>query len=165
MLYVPYISESFKKEYIIPYYIGETLFGVIPSFLAIVQGVGDESTCHNVTQQDNSTVLEPLPLSPLFSVSFYFRIIFGFLALSTLAFVLINCLDLDSHRRSNSNDSIKDEDSRDKLLKNSHEVKQSETPKLTNKEKLILFGLNFFITFFYYGILPGIQSYSTMPYG
>lgn len=172
MFYVPYVTESFRKEYIIPYYIGETLFGVIPSFLAIVQGVGDDSVCANVTLSDNSTVLEPQPLSPAFSVSYYFRIIFLFVVMSSIAFALISCLDLDSHRHNREHQTIqaKDgaekDDSHNKLLNGQlpHPVKETKA-HATKKEQIVLFCLNFLITFFYYGVLPGIQSYSTIPYG
>lgn len=186
---MPYVTESFKKEYLIPYYIGETLFGVIPSFLAIVQGVGDDATCHNVTI-GNITSLEVQEPVPIFSVSNYFRIIFVFLAFSSLAFILINCLDLDRHRHTSqkkktkkktNNEQIADDkttpdETSNKLIeptaieKDEEEEEETGSKKLENtqhsaREKLILFALNFLITFFYYGILPGIQSYSTIPYG
>ena len=167
---MPYISESFKKEYIIPYYIGETLFGVIPSVLAIVQGVGDDSTCVNVTNSDNLTTLEPTPMHPAFSISVYFIIIFAFLALSSVAFVLINCLDLN-HDHSGDVEipeiqNGNDESSNTLLnkLKRGNDDKE-QSISTTRREKLVLFILNFLITFFYYGVLPGIQSYSTFPYG
>lgn len=167
---MPYVSESFKKEYIIPYYIGETLFGVIPSFLAIVQGVGDDSTCENVTNSDNVTSLEPTPMHPMFSISVYFIIIFVFLALSSVAFVLINCLDLSENSEKveipetqNGND-----ESSNTLLNKPKQEKigvEDQSKSTTSREKMVLFILNFLITFFYYGVLPGIQSYSTIPYG
>jgi hypothetical protein len=87
--------SGLKKEYIIPYYIGETLYYVIPSVIAIVQGTGEDNNgCRNVTSFVNfteSVTLEPMPLTPRFSVSVFFLIIFMFLLMSTVAFLVLNC--------------------------------------------------------------------------
>ena len=55
-----------------------------------------------------------------------------------------------------------------------HEMKnlteKPETPKVVDKidksqtEKIILLTLIFFLSFICYGLLPGLQSYSTLPY-
>lgn len=200
---VPYISESFKKEYIIPYYIGETLFAVIPSVLAIIQGVGDDLGCRNVTvpgtvqilpeainmppqafkippEARNTTplltdlifnisqtyVLEPIPLNPKFPVSVYFHIIFVFLCFSSVAFFLINYLGRVQEHKQNKNEINKPtSDSSNNTLLDKPEVKVILNNTCNYKEKITLFTINFFITFFFYGVLPGIQSYSTLPYG
>lgn len=179
---MPFVTESFKKEYLIPYYIGESLFGVIPSFLALIQGAGEDAMCHNITI-GNETTLQQVDIIPIFSVSNYFRIIFVFLALSSAAFILMNCLDLKRHQHDTNaktntishNNHHHDIDSNDvdqtssKLLESEHgeviKIVKSDKSNNTRREKFILYALNFLITFFYYGVLPGLQSYSTIPYG
>lgn len=139
--------------------------------------------CHNVTI-GNETTLQQADIIPIFSVSTYFRIIFVFLALSSAAFILMNCLDLKRHQhdtnaKTNDNSSHNNHhheiDSNDvdqtssKLLESEHgeviKIVKSDTSNNTTREKFILYALNFLITFFYYGVLPGLQSYSTIPYG
>lgn len=38
-------------------------------------------------------------------------------------------------------------------------------PVLVKREKILLFTYGFILSFTSYGILPGLQSYSTLPYG
>ncbi|CAF0955328.1 unnamed protein product [Brachionus calyciflorus] len=174
---IPYITKFFKKEYIIPYYIGEALFALIPSLVAIIQGLGDDLGCKNVTIQIekkdnfsniyfvNETIQEAIPLRPIFSVSTYFQIIFCFLLMSLIAFILLNCLKIakdQNDSRAKKNDNLCVNEFENPLLHKSN-LPTIQTDHL--KEKILLLSLNFFITFFFYGILPGVQSYSTLPYG
>lgn len=135
----------------------------------MVQGVGDDATCHNVTI-GNVTSLEMGEMVPIFSVSNYFRIIFVFLAFSSVAFILINCLDLDRHRHNKAEnnqidtDTIENDETSNKLLEKL-EKEDNTANKKVKQEKFILYTLNFLITFFFYGVLPGLQSFSTIPYG
>ena len=45
------------------------------------------------------------------------------------------------------------------------EKKNDDHVEDTYAEKVLLLVINFFITFVLWGILPGLQSYSTLPYG
>ena len=47
--FLPYIGGNFIKEYIIPNYIGESLASLIPSVLSLIQGLGQDPGCQNVT--------------------------------------------------------------------------------------------------------------------
>lgn len=152
------------------------MFALIPSILAILQGVGDEQGCKetvvlnskvlnsSVTIYLNETVKEPFELQPRFSVFTYFLIIFAFLLTSSIAFIMLNCL---SFVRKEHKD--KDTSNRDVLEKESFLIQDKENPTIltTNnkKEKIILYSINFMNTFLSYGILAGLQSYSALPYG
>ena len=72
--------------------------------------MGEDKGCQNVTSitqisLDGSNIsktltnLEPIPLSPLFSVSTYFLIIFCFLLISTVSFFLLNFLNVVKNQR------------------------------------------------------------------
>ncbi|CAG5122169.1 unnamed protein product [Candidula unifasciata] len=69
-----------KPEYIATLFVGEGLSGLIPSVIAIGQGVG-EIVC-------NGTM--PISTEPNFSVRVYFIILSGILLVSALAFLLLN---------------------------------------------------------------------------
>ncbi|RNA09134.1 riboflavin transporter 2-like [Brachionus plicatilis] len=174
---IPFITKFFKKEYIIPYYIGEALFALIPSVIAIIQGAGDDLGCQNVVTSVqkfdnfsnayflNETFLEPIALKPIFSVKTYFLIIFGFLSMSLIAFTLLNSSVVKKEKNIKPNEKL------DNLCVNEFDNPLLHKPKFQTletqhrKEKNLLLSLNFFITFCFYGILPGVQSYSTLPYG
>jgi hypothetical protein len=98
---LPYIGQYFKKEYIIPNYVGESLSSMIPSILGILQGVGIETECNNLYNKtdeylngtknfNQSFLLTHAPLKPAFSVSTFFFIMFLILLISTISFTLLN---------------------------------------------------------------------------
>jgi hypothetical protein len=87
---LPYIGGNFAKEYIIPNYVGESLAALIPSSLSLLQGLGQNPGCHNVTKDDNTTELQPLPIVPNFSAQVYFILMFLLLCISTLGFSLLH---------------------------------------------------------------------------
>jgi riboflavin transporter 2 len=183
MASIPFITSKFSKQYIVPYYIGETLIGVIPSALALLQGTGEDKGCHNVTstvtlsingsfESVNETRPESIPLTPRFSVSTYFLIIFVFLFGSFVSFTLLNFV---SFSNIDKEEETKEEEERsvnvDLLVTNPESVatdaanndKKQERKNLLEKRYLLF--LNFMVTFIVYGILPALNSYSTLPYG
>lgn len=128
--------------------------------LALIQGVSVNSECkastiltnyttNGLTSSILETKLTPVKLLPSFSVLIYFVVIFMFTCLSTAVFVVIDCLPYVKkfHRKSTK------------------EEENGETIQGRSKEKAYLLFLNFLVTFFFFGFLPGIQSFSTMPYG
>jgi riboflavin transporter 2 len=173
--FLPYISERFGKEYIIANYIGESFSALIPSIIALIQGIGNEMGCVNETLSLNLSAnisngfetvgLKPVPLRPRFSVSVYFIIISIILFTSCLSFLFIDCSKYvrkfykpQSPIRS-SQVTYQDNEK--------HQMESSlDSPQVSNAyEKPILFSIVTCITFFFYGFLPSIQSYSTLPYG
>lgn len=187
--FLPFVGENFKKEYIIPYYIGESLFALIPSSIALFQGVGSSEGCRNVTK-NNETKLEEMPRDPNFDVEVYYLIIFGLMCVSIAAFVYLDCskmvrkerqqllkakqtmeveeLNHQHHHQQQQNrllsdqqmEMIQDDDDEQEEEEVEVDAMMSET-----KEEIILYTITFFTTFFFYGILAGVQTYSTLPYG
>jgi riboflavin transporter 2 len=173
---IPFITKHFKKEYILAYYIGESLFAMIPSILALIQGVGEQG-CHNVTKRiktfdnksslfvfKNESSLEKLPLQPIFSVSVYYIIIGVCLCISLMAFIWTNRIIHKSKKHKNWFN--KAANVNDINLGESEDVKRKEMSiTCTLIEKIVLFSLNFVISFLLYGVQTGLQSYAALPYG
>ena len=177
--FLQYIAENFKKEYIIPNYIGESLSAMIPSVFGIIQGVGQDLGCRNVTKKDNysgHTELEPIPLVPYFSVSNYYIILFVLLSISVIAFTLLSFLPLSKTARKKDlitivpksddfNDYTKTEINDNQISSTASIIQKdnyndnyliSTTKKVatpTRNEQIILLGLVFSVSFI------GIQNY------
>lgn len=152
---------------------------VIPSVLAIVQGVGEDRGCHNVTTSSimeisksnssileyfNETHLEPLDIQPRFSVSTYFWIMFTILLASACSYLALNVISFKNKKNSQA----KEEPSvQAQFIPKTDETASKKTP-FTDKELLeirVLYVLSFVVTFIVFGLLPGLASYSTLPYG
>ena len=82
---------KYPSGYMIPFYIGEGLSGVMPSMLALAQGAGGD-TCYNASSSGSSD-------QPRFEVSVYFGLVSLLTATSGVAFYLLNNLDLSLNER------------------------------------------------------------------
>lgn len=175
---IAYISQNLNKEYIVASYVGEALLGLVPSTVAFLQGTGEDKGCRNVTETVtainnlseitylNKTTLETIPSEPFFSVSTFFLIIFAILLLSNVAFIVLNKSKIVKEKESQINTIQNTHDCEKELLDNKPQADATDSSeKNSNIEKFFLYSLSFIITFFYFGILPGLQSYSTLPYG
>jgi hypothetical protein len=189
MASIPFVTTKFGKEYIVPYYIGETLIAVIPSSLALLQGTGEDKGCQNVTkftsnfinesftEHVNETTLESIPLSPRFSVSTYFAIILCFLLVSFLSFIFLNFLKFSktvkekeeeeeaARNGMSASDTLLEKPVDLEKISDADAIKNNVQKRKDMLEKRFLLFLNFMVTFVMYGILPAMNSYSTLPYG
>ncbi|OXA39644.1 Riboflavin transporter 2 [Folsomia candida] len=86
VLYLPFMSQ-FQEMYLTSYFLGEGLSGLVPSAVALIQGVGRDSACQNRT--DGQPGLEPAQTQPRFSVDVFFYILFVLVLGSLVAFVLM----------------------------------------------------------------------------
>ena len=188
MTFLPYIGEHFSKEYIVPLYIGESVSSTIPSSIVFFQGSTKPTiTCQNTAltysnrvkrqyfiHKINHNISEVLPISnvksetyhmnPIFSVSTFFIIISSLMFIFAVAFVYVDIVYARKKAyKSNDNQNENIEKEQDAFLENT----QTKNLKDTNDykwEKIILLSISFFIACFMYGVLPGIQPYSTLPY-
>ena len=133
--------------------------------------------CHNVTNlTDNTTSLEPLDIEPNFPVWVYFLLMSFLLCLSTVAFTMLIFTKVAKKEKLKNtieknkvqpieisiiNKNKIDEEEETKF-KAENCIKQAEEER---KEKIILYTIIFWVSFICYGALPGLQSYSTLPYG
>lgn len=173
----------FIKEYIIPNYIGESLAALIPSVLSLAQGSSQEALCQNetfinITSKTNYTYLVTLPIQPNYPVSTFFIFMFVLLVISTISFTFLNFSKYAiKHRKPNAigtkrltqtspYSSVSQKNDEDIEIKNfTEDVETDSNFDCIKQEKLILFFYIFAISFIAYGFLPGLQSYSTLPYG
>jgi hypothetical protein len=185
--FLPYIGDNFIKEYIIPNYIGESLSSLVPGVLGMIQRVGENkencSSFNNTLNASNHHLnattnnISPVSNEPRFSVSLYFFLMFILISSSALSFTIINFWKaIKVHRKVSvvvvpevKNQKVSKQSP--KQLSNEISNEKDNSLLLTQnqeKKKLeigFLFFLTFLVSFMYYGYLPGILSYSAIPYG
>lgn len=173
ILFVPYL-RNFREVHLVSFFIGEGLSGLFPSAVALIQGVGGNPVCQGNTTNSTDSQL-PLISQPNFSPKVYFLLLFAVLASSTCAFWVLEFLLAARNGRiaalstaAQDSDCLYDHSILDKTttFEATSVDLQSDTPDLysgsTRGYLYVLMGL---ICFGGNGFLPGIQSYSCLPYG
>ncbi|CAG2121184.1 unnamed protein product [Medioppia subpectinata] len=171
----------FKSKYLMSYLIGQGLSGLIPSIVAIIQGIGGNPECVAPTAGANTTVAH-YP-EPRFSVSVFFIFLLVMVLLSWFAFVLLNHLKAcQSERVTHKDDSevenqlkavtetVRSDSSSDKgsdeLQLNSESfLNRSNDRNISRNAFAGLLLTQAYICALTNGVLPSIQSYSCLPYG
>ena len=124
MSFLPYISENFAKEYIIPNYIGESMSSLLPGLLSIAQGSIKDEECFNSalnsTYNNGTNIMDHSQLN--FSVSVYFLLMFALLCLSIISFSLINFLKISIKQRKIQPMESQNKQSQSYNLKNSKRI-------------------------------------------
>ncbi|XP_011498762.1 PREDICTED: solute carrier family 52, riboflavin transporter, member 3-like [Ceratosolen solmsi marchali] len=184
---MPYL-RNFKEIYLVSYFIGEGLSGVVPSVVALVQSIGESSACNDITKASHITL-------PRFSSQYYFLFIFGCLVLSSISFSLLEnhpyvkkekiCFSTSDNNSSNneienftcerqrpvlSEQSIIEND----LMRNHAFIQKyaktnsggaSNIRNQLKLKNLYLYILLSIICLLGNGLLPSLQPYSCMSYG
>ena len=180
--FLPYITEHFSKEYIIPNYFGESLSSLVPGLLAMIQSFHrPEKRCKNsIENHDNGTnktianvTLTNASISPFlynanYSVSLYFGLLFVLIISSVLSFSWLNYSNLALKSRKRKENPEKAHNSMLEMsnLDDTYEYQQELNVNINTgkskdlKEKVILISLAFIVTFINYGYLPGLYSVS-----
>jgi hypothetical protein len=181
--FLPYITEHFSKEYIIPNYFGESLSSLIPGVLAMAQSFHrPEKPCKNVFNtsingtetaliNSNSTLSNRSTSHYLYnanySVSLYFGLLFVLILSSIISFTWLNYSNVAIKSRKKKESRVKYHDS---LLEMSNLDDRNEqhhqeldvnihiSKKKDINEKMILISLAFITCFINYGYLPGLYS-------
>ena len=171
--FLPYIGGHYTKEYIIPNYIGESLSSVIPATLAMIQGYQKNINCtlYNLYNNTNVSDVFYTKVSMNYSVSIYFVFMFVLLLISLISFSLLNhsktAIDARKLVFESFNDIVLTESNTDSSP-NTNSLSISSIPFINpekKKEIYCLLSLAFLVSFLFYGFLPGLISYSTLPYG
>ena len=182
VVFLPYMS-IFKPQYISALYIGEGLSGLVPSLVALGQGVG-KTVCVNKTinQTTNETAIFPEYLEPNFPVEDFFYFLFSIMIICGLSFSLLHYLPYCKREHVNPNVDISGEVrftnadsasyrytefSRTLDVPDVHcSISSRKTCSNTFTGKmiwyLILIGC---INAIGNGILPSVSSYANIPYG
>lgn len=185
VLFMPYLRD-FDNVYIVSYFIGEGLSGVLPSAVALIQGVGERTECNAVL--NNLTLKSEIRLNSglKFSERYYFLFLTLVLVLSFVAFIILRyspfvqskknlCksnflartkVQLVNYKRHSELSITADAYYTDETSKRESETNRLSINLANNlSKKLYLYILIGICCFFSNGFLPSIQSYSCMPYG
>lgn len=90
VVFLPFMAK-YPSSYMIPFYIGEGMSGVMPSLLALAQGTGGD-TCYDASGSASSD-------GPRFGVNVYFGLVSALTAVSGIAFYFLNNLDVSLNER------------------------------------------------------------------
>lgn len=183
--FLTYIG-NFKGNYITGLYIGEGISSLLPSLFALMQGIGDGLHGLQANCQKNSTLVDNNIISfsvkqPRFSISVYFWLLLGTLVVSFFAFLMLEFWPSFQKEKLNR---IKKLSRELKEFKNYQEIDFSDektAQSLINNQNLVEFdysskqekSLDKFlllvaitlVSFILYGFIPGLSSYSALPYG
>ncbi|CAF0977099.1 unnamed protein product [Didymodactylos carnosus] len=143
-------------------YLGESLTSLLPSLLALIQGVGGEAVCHTVNGTTNLSY--PVYSRPRFSVQTYFWILFSIIFVSLLAFLMLEYSQVSKHFRAmHSKQRTCD-------VNSTYELAPTQLPvlaptKMSNFTYYVLSSTSYFMCIILFGILPAIGTYTMLPYG
>ncbi|XP_055325459.1 riboflavin transporter 2-like [Sitodiplosis mosellana] len=161
VLFMPFMGR-FRGIYLVTYMFGQGLNGLLTSTLSLMQGVG-MPVCvkNNITNETTVQYSEPL-----FEPKIYFLCIFALLVMSSLAFVLLNTMNTCNKEYASA---VEKKDTHDSGTGNG----QASGYQAISTSESTLSSSNFYylmivlgvISSLTNGILPGLQSYSCMPYG
>ncbi|KAL2744692.1 hypothetical protein V1477_007234 [Vespula maculifrons] len=188
VLFMPYL-RNFNETYMISYFIGEGLSGVLPSLVALIQNIGGNKNYVTNSTITSKEIIPDLRFTPLY----YFLFIFLVLLLSLIAFIILQYSSFKDIKKNyeenkNSQDKIQvthhnindksistsnnlclENDQTDKHYLSNDKRKKARCLKTDYKmsfyQKLYLLILMSLLCFFGNGFLPSIQSYSSLPYG
>ncbi|XP_054155288.1 riboflavin transporter 2-like [Oppia nitens] len=169
LLYFPYMSH-FKSKYLVSLIFGEGLSGVVPSAVALIQGVGGEPTCKNISTGNDTYKMIPVSADPRFSVNMFYLCLFILVLLCWLAFILLHHLNICKKERldnypeteTNQNTTIA---SNQQIIDSSIE-KSSDSHEIISRNMFIyLLLVQAYINAVSNGVLTSIESYAKAPYG
>ncbi|XP_012535354.1 riboflavin transporter 2 [Monomorium pharaonis] len=187
VLFMPYLRD-FDDVYIVSYFVGEGLSGVLPSVAALIQDVGERATCY--TPLANATAGIPPGAFPelKFPEQYYFLFLTLVLVLSLIAFIVLRYSPFVQVSRCRHDSDFLAQTKADcktrGITVNVHGInvvdrtsaeKNNEMPNGSSAfdaaksspvfRKFYLYILIGVCCFFSNGFLPSIQSYSCLPYG
>lgn len=98
VLFMPYMGR-FKEIYLVTYFIGEGLSGLLPSVVALIQGIGGNTECVlvNVTETGKEIYQKFTP-PPRFGSMEFFIFIFAMMLCSCIGFTLLDRLKLSKRQ-------------------------------------------------------------------
>lgn len=178
VLFMPYMGR-FREIYLISFMLGQGLNAFISSIVSLIQGVGSSTGCptnltdaitmstESVTMTTAATAatVQTNQSKPLFSPKVYFLFLFCSMLCSTVAFILLH--NLKQCRRElvvKTNSGSYERETLEKE-KNEYEIIPEQVQRMTRFNYGVLMFWLAAISFFGYGVFPGLQPYSSRPYG
>ncbi|XP_043215300.1 solute carrier family 52, riboflavin transporter, member 3-A-like isoform X1 [Amphibalanus amphitrite] len=162
VVYVPYTAR-FKHGYLVSYMIGEGLSGLLPSLVALIQGVGGNAECVNGTGPNGSVVPVPAELQPRFAVDDFFYFLCSMMVVSGVAFALLQHLPRLAPAREPADGAAAVGEPAAAAGCPLPPPGPATPVALSAMAPLLL--LQAAISLLANGVLPSVQSYSVLPYG
>jgi riboflavin transporter 2 len=175
VLFMPYMGR-FKEFYLVTYLFGEDVSGLVTSLVVMVQGAGGDPVCvpDNTTESGFSKHFPP----PNFGIGAFFGFVTTLMMLSLIAFCLLDRLELCRTQYSE----VTIQEGNDYTYKSRGDDENGETTKMatatcdsisapesevfvSKHDFYYLLALQGVVCLVGNGILPSIQSYSSLPYG
>lgn len=167
VLFMPYMGR-FRECYLVSYMFGMGLNGFLSSVMALIQGVGGPPECVKTNSTDGSPAYVEVTSEALFSTKLYFILVFAVLVLSTIAFILLNNLNVCKKEYAAGTIGMGNEYHYDKKEEENHERSQhipDDVLHLSTFNYIFLMAAIVGLSGLGNGILPGLMSYSCLPYG
>uniref|UniRef100_A0A0C9QJK4 Riboflavin transporter n=1 Tax=Fopius arisanus TaxID=64838 RepID=A0A0C9QJK4_9HYME len=162
VLFMPYM-RNYREIYLVSYLVGEGLSGFIPSAVALIQGVGGNPECRNTTQKDSPHhTFEPFYPEPRLSLELFFVFVGTMLAISLVSFIGLNRLPVAR------GEIVKPPGSTETLPTDTNAPPSYKTTAgwaMSRRTYCYLLTIMAVLCFLGHATLPGIQSYSCLPYG
>lgn len=185
VLFMPYMGR-FKEIYLVTYFVGEGLSGLLPSVVALIQGIGGSAECQlvNITETGQEIYEKVVP-PPRFGTGSFFFFVFAMMVLSFVGFLLLDRLNLSKRQYAavqvgHGNNYVYERETKTvpdsgQIESNGHannnpivpadKVSSDLAQEISNGTYTFLLLLIGTISFFANGIFNSIQSYSCLPYG
>ena len=177
--FIPYMS-IFREVYMSPYFAGEGLSGLLPSLVAIIQGIGggEHKPCSPTETQGNITNGNETNTGswgpgPKFSAEVFFWFLSAMMLASGLAFLGLNHLRVAKRQQVSKNTSSlyhvtqptfeltsEEKRSNTKQMKGEQAVQNGSSSHIT----ALLLVIIAIVSGLSNGIIPAIQSYACIPY-
>ncbi|XP_005179334.1 solute carrier family 52, riboflavin transporter, member 3-A isoform X2 [Musca domestica] len=185
VLFMPYMGR-FREIYLITYFVGEGLSGLLPSVVALIQGIGGSAECRLVnTTETGEPVYEKYVPPPRFGTEDFFIFVFVMMLLSCAGFTLLDRLKLSRTQYAavkvgQGNDYVYSRDTKtspttleangnkstvSEMDDNQNKIVDEMAPEISSRVYVFLLLLIGTVSFFANGVFNSIQSYSCLPYG
>lgn len=175
--FLPYMTRL-RPDYLVSYFIGEGLSGLMPALLALAQGVGVLS-CEpvNITEANGSFVFGNLTAvyqPARFPAWGFFLFLAGMMGICLIAFTILHTLP---STRSHKHQEVLKNRKRDQVESWGKGVEQrpmmeeevtgvkKESQRYSRCENIFIFLVLAWVNALTNAVLPAVQTYSCMPYG
>lgn len=164
VLFLPFMGR-FRECYLVSYMCGQGMNGLFTSILTLIQGIGVPECIPN-NSTNGPEFIKYIPPAR-FGTQTFFLLVSAFLVVSTIAFILLN--NLDVCKKELAAGTVIDGNEYYYENEDRHDIATGKIPENVlnlshfNYVKLLLAMV--LIGFFGNGIFPGLQSYSSLPYG
>lgn len=165
VLFMPYMGR-FRDIYMVTYITGQNLNGFLSSIMTLIQGTGGPTVCVATNSTDGPSFLKYTP-EPYFLPRTFFLLVFGIIFISAVAFVLLNTLkscrtEYVAGQIMNGNEYIYDKSEKAEI---NNEYIPENVRNLSAFDFNALMVCEAIICVLGNGILPGLMTYSCIPYG